>query len=123
MKIIPFSFFIASSRLRIWYSTDNLFLAMFMKVDNNKKTLKYLQLQENITKPHNIWHSVKNSEIDVKAGEIKAKIATQTYMVQCQKSVQCIDVHTMTMPYSDICLTLLLCRSEQKFLVRTSSSV
>ena len=25
-------------------------------------------------------------EIDVKAGEIKAKIATQTYMVQCQKS-------------------------------------
>ena len=52
----------------------------------NKKTLKYLQLQENLTKPHNIWHSVKNSEIDVKAGEIKAKIATQTYMVQCQKS-------------------------------------
>jgi len=45
-----------------------------------------LQLQENLTKPHNIWHSVKNSEIDVKAGEIKAKIATQTYMVQCQKS-------------------------------------
>jgi hypothetical protein len=51
-----------------------------------KKTLKYLQLQENITKPHNIWHSVKNSEIDVKAEEIKAKIATQTYMVHCQKS-------------------------------------
>jgi len=45
-----------------------------------------LQLQENITKHHNIWHSVKNSEIDVKAGEIKAKIATQTYKVQCQKS-------------------------------------
>ena len=41
-----------------------------------KKTLEYLQLQEYITKPHNIWHSVKNSEIDVKAGEIKAKIAT-----------------------------------------------
>ena len=56
------------------------------KIKKNKKTLKYLQLQENITKPHNIWHSVKNSEIDVKAGEIKAKIATQTYMVQCQKS-------------------------------------
>jgi ubiquinone biosynthesis protein Coq4 len=45
-----------------------------------------LQLQENIAKPHNIWHSVKNSEIDGKAGEIKAKIATETYMVQCQKS-------------------------------------
>ena len=45
-----------------------------------------MQLQENITKPHNIWHSVKNSEIDVKAEEIKAKIATQTYMVHCQKS-------------------------------------
>jgi hypothetical protein len=41
-----------------------------------KKTLEYLQLQEYITKPHNIWHSVKNSEIDVKAGQIKAKIAT-----------------------------------------------
>jgi hypothetical protein len=41
-----------------------------------KKTLEYLQLQEYITKPHNIWHSVKNSEIDVKAGEIKAKIVT-----------------------------------------------
>jgi hypothetical protein len=52
----------------------------------NKKTLKYLQLQENIAKPHNIWYSVKNSEFDVKAGEIKAKIATQTYMVQCKKS-------------------------------------
>ena len=47
----------------------------------NKMTLKYLQLQETITKPHNIWHGVKNSEFDVKAGEIKAKLATQTYMV------------------------------------------
>ena len=45
-----------------------------------------MQLQENLTKPHNIWHNVKNSEIDIKAGEIKTKIATQTYMVQCQKS-------------------------------------
>jgi hypothetical protein len=47
----------------------------------NKKTLKYLQLQETIKKPHNIWHGVKNSGFDVKAGEIKAKLATQTYMV------------------------------------------
>jgi hypothetical protein len=72
-----------------------------------------LQLQENITKPHNIWHSVKNSEFDVKAEEIKAKIATQTYMVHCQKSKFVKNAAT-TCPlcgteYEDLCHFILVC--------------
>ena len=47
--------------------------------------------------PHNIWSSVQHNERDVKAGEIKVRLATQTYMVEAVKA----KYHRNTV--SDIC--------------------
>ncbi|CAG2185453.1 unnamed protein product [Mytilus edulis] len=52
-----------------------------------KTSLKYIEIQNNpLNEAHNIWKSVKNNSKDVKAGEIKARISTQTYIFQAKKS-------------------------------------
>ena len=51
-----------------------------------KSSLKYLQIQENPLKyAHNIWRSIGHNIQDVKAGEIKARLITQTYMLQAKR--------------------------------------
>ena len=48
-----------------------------------KSSLQYIQIQDNpLTTPHNIWKNVGNDPLSIRAGEIKAKIATKTYMLQ-----------------------------------------
>ena len=61
---------------RYWYNTCTTDQA-------EKSSLQYLQIQDNpLTRPHNIWKSVGNDPVSIRAGEIKTKIATQTYMLQ-----------------------------------------
>ena len=50
----------------------------------SKTSICFLQIQEKASRiPHNIWSSVGNDLMDVKAGEIKGRLITQTYMLQC----------------------------------------
>ncbi|CAG2205058.1 unnamed protein product [Mytilus edulis] len=52
-----------------------------------KTSLKYIEIQNNpLNEAHNIWKSVKNNSKDVKAGEIKARISTQTYIFQAKRA-------------------------------------
>jgi hypothetical protein len=52
-----------------------------------KKSIHYLQIQDRpISKPHNIWQSTENDPINIKSGEIKSKLVTQSYMQQNIKS-------------------------------------
>lgn len=54
---------------------------------STKKSTTYLQIQRNASfHAHNIWSSVGNSLDDVKAGEIKVRLVTQSYMVQSLKA-------------------------------------
>ena len=52
-----------------------------------KSSLQYLQIQEKpLSSPHNIWSSVGNDPVSVKAGEIKVRLVTQTYLLQTVKA-------------------------------------
>ncbi|CAG2224010.1 unnamed protein product [Mytilus edulis] len=54
-----------------------------------KTSLKYIEIQNNpLNEAHNIWKSVKkkNNSKDVKLGEIKPRISTQTYIFQSKRA-------------------------------------
>ena len=52
-------------------------------IQEGKSTLKYIQIQEKpVGNAHNVWRSVQNNMKDVKAGEVKVRLLTQTYMLQ-----------------------------------------
>ena len=54
---------------------------------SGKSTLHYLQIQNQPLKQvHNVWKSVKHNISDVKAAEVKARILTQTYLVQSKRA-------------------------------------
>ena len=61
---------------KYWYDTCTV-------NQSEKSSLQYIQLQDYpLTTPNNIRQSVGNDPINIRAGEIKAKKATQTYMLQ-----------------------------------------
>ena len=52
-----------------------------------KRSLEYIQIQKRpIGVVHNVWKSVKNNTRDVMAGEIKARLLTQTYIFQATRA-------------------------------------
>ena len=54
---------------------------------DNKPSLCYLQVQEKpMNRPHNIWQSVGNDQANIRAAEVKARLVTQTYMLQTIRS-------------------------------------
>ena len=52
--------------------------------DQKQKTsMAYLQIQQSpLGEPHNVWKSVGNDNKDIRAGEVKARMLTQTYIFQ-----------------------------------------
>ncbi|CAG2215720.1 unnamed protein product [Mytilus edulis] len=50
------------------------------------KVGKTRNLKKSLNEAQNIWKSVKNNSKDVKAGEIKARISTKTYIFQAKRA-------------------------------------
>ena len=49
--------------------------------------LKYIEIQDKpLKQAHNIWKSITHNTQDVKAGEIKVRISTQTYVLQDKRA-------------------------------------
>ena len=69
------------------YHQDKYWHRICSEDQSSKKSLDYLQIQEKPSfKPHNIWQCIGNNPINVKTGEIKSRIVTQTYMLQTVRS-------------------------------------
>ena len=50
---------------------------------DDKSSMKYIEIQNKpLKQAHNIWKSISNNVQDVRSGEIKVRVSTQTYLLQ-----------------------------------------
>lgn len=67
--------------------TNSHWKEKFEMEKQEKTTLQYLEIQKQPLKQvHNIWKSVKHNTRHVRAGEVKARLLSQTYMVQAKRA-------------------------------------
>ena len=67
--------------------TNSHWKEKFEMEKQEKTTLQYLEIQKQPLKQvHNIWKSVKHNTRYVRAGEVKTRLLSQTYMVQAKRA-------------------------------------
>lgn len=69
------------------YATNKYWKNQCQIEKEEKSTLRYIEIQDKpLNQTHNVWKSVKNNIRDVKAGEIKVRLLTQTYPFQIKRA-------------------------------------